>query len=161
MVLPALGLSHIPLDAPLRQLSDGYKRRCALATALVRRPAVLLLDEPLAGLDWKSRADIASVLGGRLYKSATCLCCCSTSPCQPQLKVPRRHCLCPGCARRPAVSVWNAGAQEAVFLFVSCILRGCLSTAPGTGCVEFVLGAVRKVLGCHAEVLCSLGIQIL
>ena len=63
IVLPALGLSHIPLETPLRQLSDGYKRRCALAVALVRRPSVLLLDEPLAGLDWKSRADIASVLG--------------------------------------------------------------------------------------------------
>ena len=63
IVLPALGLSHLPLETPLRQLSDGYKRRCALAVALVRRPSVLLLDEPLAGLDWKSRADIASVLG--------------------------------------------------------------------------------------------------
>ncbi|CAK0738148.1 hypothetical protein CVIRNUC_001001 [Coccomyxa viridis] len=63
IALPALGLSHIPLETPLRQLSDGYKRRCALAVALVRRPSVLLLDEPLAGLDWKSRADIAPVLG--------------------------------------------------------------------------------------------------
>lgn len=63
VVLPALGLSHIPLETPLQTLSDGYKRRCALAVALVRRPSVLLLDEPLAGLDWKSRADIASVLG--------------------------------------------------------------------------------------------------
>ena len=63
VVLPALGLAHIPLETPLRQLSDGYKRRCALAVALVRRPSVLLLDEPLAGLDWRSRADIASVLG--------------------------------------------------------------------------------------------------
>ncbi|CAL5223971.1 g6580 [Coccomyxa viridis] len=63
VVLPALGLAHIPLETQLRQLSDGYKRRCALAVALVRRPSVLLLDEPLAGLDWRSRADIASVLG--------------------------------------------------------------------------------------------------
>jgi energy-coupling factor transporter ATP-binding protein EcfA2 len=58
-----MGPAQVPLETPLRQLSDGYKRRCALAVALVRRPSVLLLDEPLAGLDWKSRADIASVLG--------------------------------------------------------------------------------------------------
>lgn len=37
VVLGALGLDHIPLDTLLRQLSDGYKRRCALAVALVRR----------------------------------------------------------------------------------------------------------------------------
>ncbi len=66
VVLPALGLAHIPLETQLRQLSDGYKRRCALAVALVRRPSVLLLDEPLAGLDWRSRADIASVLGEQM-----------------------------------------------------------------------------------------------
>ncbi|KAK9833305.1 hypothetical protein WJX81_004812 [Elliptochloris bilobata] len=63
VVLPAVGLGSVPLGAPLRQLSDGYQRRAALATALVRRPAVLLLDEPLAGLDWRARADVASVLG--------------------------------------------------------------------------------------------------
>jgi energy-coupling factor transporter ATP-binding protein EcfA2 len=39
IVLPALGLGDIPLDTPLHQLSDGYKRRCALAVALVRRHA--------------------------------------------------------------------------------------------------------------------------
>ena len=72
IVLPALGLSHIPLETPLRQLSDGYKRRCALAVALVRRPSVLLLDEPLAGLDWKSRADIASVLGAHAKLPSIC-----------------------------------------------------------------------------------------
>ena len=60
VVLPALGLAGVPLDAPLMSLSDGYKRRAALAVALVRRPSVLLLDEPLAGLDWRARADIAS-----------------------------------------------------------------------------------------------------
>ena len=131
MVLPALGLSHIPLDAPLRQLSDGYKRRCALATALVRRPAVLLLDEPLAGLDWKSRADIASVLGGRLYKSATCLCCCSTSPWSASIESPAPTLpLSWVRARRPAVSVWNAGAQEAVFFVCELYFERMLEHSP-------------------------------
>jgi energy-coupling factor transporter ATP-binding protein EcfA2 len=71
IVLSALGLDGIPLGTPLRQLSDGYKRRAALAVALVRRPALLLLDEPLAGLDWQSRADIAGVLGA-LPLSCSC-----------------------------------------------------------------------------------------
>ena len=70
-MLAALGLTGLVLDSPAAALSDGYKRRLALAVQLTRGPALLLLDEPLAGLDWASRADIAKLLGAlqmfRLY----------------------------------------------------------------------------------------------
>lgn len=58
----AVGLSGIPWDANPRSLSDGYKRRLALAVQLVRKPHLLLLDEPLAGLDWRARTDVAKIL---------------------------------------------------------------------------------------------------
>ncbi|KAK4282236.1 hypothetical protein QN277_013636 [Acacia crassicarpa] len=57
-----VGLSGISLDKDPHSLSGGYKRRLALAIQLVHIPDLLILDEPLAGLDWKARADVVKLL---------------------------------------------------------------------------------------------------
>ncbi|EEH59616.1 ATP-binding cassette superfamily, partial [Micromonas pusilla CCMP1545] len=65
--LEAVGMLDVPLDTEVRSLSGGYKRRLALAIQLVRDPHVLCLDEPLAGLDWKARADVVALLDALRY----------------------------------------------------------------------------------------------
>jgi len=48
--LDALGIANLA-ERATHQLSFGQKKRVAIAGALAMRPEVLLLDEPLAGLD--------------------------------------------------------------------------------------------------------------
>jgi len=58
-VAAQLGLTEV-LDRKPRQISGGQQQRVALGRALVRRPSVFLMDEPLSNLDAQLRVKTRS-----------------------------------------------------------------------------------------------------
>lgn len=60
--LQAVGLDRVALTTLPHSLSGGQQRRLALAVQLIRKPYLLLLDEPTAGLDWSMRQQITALL---------------------------------------------------------------------------------------------------
>jgi ABC-type sugar transport system ATPase subunit len=61
-----LGIAHLLRKKP-GQLSGGERQRVALGRALIRRPRVFLMDEPLSNLDLKLREAMRIELG-RLHQ---------------------------------------------------------------------------------------------
>ncbi len=59
--LESVALSHRAGD-PLRELSGGQQQRVLIAKALVSRPDLLILDEPVAGVDTDSQARFRDAL---------------------------------------------------------------------------------------------------
>ena len=66
-----MGLEGRLASVKAERLSAGQRRRCALASMIVRRAELWLLDEPHAGLDAAGRDEIDSVLRDAVAAGAT------------------------------------------------------------------------------------------
>ncbi len=61
--LGAAGLSHLA-ERRIGELSGGEQRRVFIARALVKDPPLIILDEPVAGVDAESQEQFYDVMGG-------------------------------------------------------------------------------------------------
>jgi ABC-type Mn2+/Zn2+ transport system ATPase subunit len=61
-VLERLGIDGLG-DRHIRELSGGQQQRMFIARALLRRPQLLLMDEPTSGVDVKTRHEVLHLLG--------------------------------------------------------------------------------------------------
>ena len=68
--LDRVGISHLG-DRLIGELSGGERRRTLLARALTNNPRLLLLDEPMAGLDATAQHQLISILRDLRDEGAT------------------------------------------------------------------------------------------
>jgi ABC-2 type transport system ATP-binding protein len=73
-LLEALDITHAA-DRPVRTYSKGMTQRLALAQSLIARPDVLILDEPMTGLDPLGRRQVLDVLTEELKRGVSLLFC--------------------------------------------------------------------------------------
>jgi ABC-2 type transport system ATP-binding protein len=64
-----LAALRVPTDRPIATLSGGQRAQVALGLALAKRPAVLLLDEPVAALDPLARREFLVSLSEAVAES--------------------------------------------------------------------------------------------
>lgn len=61
VLLAEVGAKHV-LDSPLHTLSGGELQRVLMARALIRNPNLLVLDEPVQGIDVHGQAELYSLI---------------------------------------------------------------------------------------------------
>ncbi|MCP9767798.1 ATP-binding cassette domain-containing protein [Lacihabitans sp. LS3-19] len=62
-IVKLMHLEHL-LKQKITSLSNGETRRTLIANALLKKPAILLLDNPFTGLDVNSRVELKNILSG-------------------------------------------------------------------------------------------------
>jgi ABC-2 type transport system ATP-binding protein len=60
-VLKVAQLTHVQ-HRVIQELSHGYRKRCGIAQAIIHKPALVILDEPISGLDPRQIVEMRQVI---------------------------------------------------------------------------------------------------
>lgn len=98
------------------ELSGGQQQRTAIARALVKRAGLLLLDEPLANLDYKLREELRSELRALFRETSAVVVYATAEPSEALLLGGKTAVLHEGrlLQHGPALDVYRAPAHERV-----------------------------------------------
>jgi heme exporter protein A len=69
-ILGLLGINKV-INKKIRELSFGWKRRINIARALLHSPKILIIDEPLTGLDDAGRASVKRIIRYTINRGGT------------------------------------------------------------------------------------------
>lgn len=139
----------------VHQLSYGQKKRVCIAGVLAMEPEVLLLDEPMAGLDAPMQAELTSLLERLVARGVTVLL--STHDVDFAFRwadeihvMAAGGCIASGPAAQLAaqVDVLGAAGQRvpvALALHAELVTRGVLPAGPSPRSVETLLAALRAL----------------
>lgn len=79
-----LAISNLQ-DKSIIKLSNGETKRLTIASALLRNPRVLLMDQPLLGLDVETRNNFNAILEAIINQGTQIILCCSPKEIPPSI----------------------------------------------------------------------------
>ena len=78
-VVAALGISHLA-DKTFGELSQGQKQMFLIGRAIIRQPELMILDEPLEGLDFVNRQKVSELIEFVGSQTSTAIICATSAP---------------------------------------------------------------------------------
>ncbi|HSZ40249.1 MAG TPA: ATP-binding cassette domain-containing protein, partial [Trebonia sp.] len=150
--LHRVGLPGELAGRTIDELSGGQMRRVAIAGLLASRPRVLILDEPLAGLDRESRRGLLELLGRMRREEGLTLVVISHDledmglACNRMIEVVNGTVVLPGASAEPSRASQPSRPRRAGLV---------LRAVPGTSALHR-LGAATKLLVMAAVTIASL-----
>lgn len=141
------------LDRKPSEISGGQQQRCAIARALAKDVGLVLMDEPLANLDYKLREELRVEIPRLFEASGSIFVYATTEPEEALLLGGNTACLWEGCVTQfgPSIEVYRAPVDEITARVYSDPPMNFMSVRKEGAKVHFPGGQVSKVVPAQSQ----------